>query len=316
MAKLSVIVPIYNVERFLPNCVESLLGQTHTDIEFILVNDGSPDRCGEIADRYAASDARIRVIHQSNSGVSAARNAGLDAATGDYIGFVDPDDWVAPEMYSEMLHALEQTGADMAACGYDYYDEECNIDRSRLYKEAPDEILSRFDLFSRLSDMPPTIRHVTWNKLFPRKVIEGLRYDGSLHSSEDLQFLMDALRNVHQAVFIHKPFYKNTVREGSATHGGLKVQSLRDSFRVHHRMYADTVREFPNLRNHAQAMLLDVCTLKYNEARRKARYPNLAEAKCLADMRHYLRRMAVKSLFNNQIYWKTRLYYLSLWIRK
>ena len=96
---ISVIVPIYNVEKYLPQCVESLMNQTLKDIEIILVDDGSPDCCPVICDEYAEKDKRIKVIHQKNAGVSAARNEGLKNAQGAFIGFVDPDDWVAPEIY-------------------------------------------------------------------------------------------------------------------------------------------------------------------------------------------------------------------------
>lgn len=318
MPKISVIVPVYNVERFLPNCIESLMAQTIRDIEFILVDDGSPDHCGEICDRYALMDSRIRVIHQPNRGVSAARNAGLDAAEGEYIGFVDPDDWIAPEMYEAMIDAMEKHNADLVACGYDYYDEECNIDKNRLYKTRPDEILTREELYRHLSDMPPTIRHGVCSKAFRFRTLKNLnlRFDEKLHSSEDLDFLMRYLEQVEKTVFVHKPFYKNTVRSGSATHGGLNVHSLRDSFRVHNKMYCDTILNFPHLKNYAIAFLMDVCTLKYNEAKRKAQNPGDQEIKCLKEMRSFIRKMGLKAINSKHIYWKTRISYLLLWIRK
>lgn len=105
--KLSVIVPVYNVECYLHECIDSVLRQDFTDFELILVDDGSPDRCGEICDDYAARDRRVRVIHQSNGGLSAARNAGLEMASGDYIAFIDSDDFVAPDFFSRAIQALE-----------------------------------------------------------------------------------------------------------------------------------------------------------------------------------------------------------------
>lgn len=313
MPEISVIVPVYNVERFLPKCIESLTGQTLADIEIILVDDGSPDRCGEICDRYASVDSRIKVIHQPNRGVSAARNAGLAVARAKYIGFVDPDDWVAPEMYGEMIDAIERTGADLVACGYDYYDEDGNIDTARIYEIRPDEILTREKLFRHLSDMPPTIRHGVVQKIYKK---DDIVFNENLKSSEDLEFLMDYLRRVNKTVFIHKPFYKNTVRKGSATHGGLNIQSLRDSFRVHDRMYRDTVSNFPHLKNYAIAFLMDVCYLKYNEAKHRAVAPSCEEKRLLKKMRGYIRKMSLKALLSKHIYWKTRIAYCLLWIRK
>ena len=103
---LSIIVPVYDVERYLPKCIGSILAQTFTDFELILVEDGSPDNCPALCDAAAEKDARIRVIHQKNGGLSAARNAGLDAARGEWIGFVDSDDYIAPEMYEALYLSL------------------------------------------------------------------------------------------------------------------------------------------------------------------------------------------------------------------
>lgn len=312
---LSIIVPIYNVEKYLTKCIESLIGQTLNDIEIILVNDGSPDACGQICDDYARKDARIKVIHQQNSGVSAARNAGLDAAKGDYIGFCDPDDFACPEMFQSLLTAMEHYNVDMAACGYDYFDEDYLRDDMRAYRCREDELMSREVIFSRLADMPPTIRHGVVTKLFRKSIIGDLRFDSKLHSSEDAEFLLDYLARVRSAVFVHKPLYNNLVRQGSATHGALNIARLNDSFKVHDRMYRDTISEFPDLKSKAIAFLLDVCTLKYNEA--KARGDSSPEAKsCLRHMRRYIRRMALSAISSNHIIWKTQIYYLLLWIRK
>lgn len=103
--EISIIVPIYNVEKYLPKCIESILSQTFTNFELILVNDGSKDRSGIICDEYASKDNRIKVIHKENGGVSSARNSGVDLASGKYIGFVDPDDYIKKDMY-ERLHYL------------------------------------------------------------------------------------------------------------------------------------------------------------------------------------------------------------------
>lgn len=117
-AKISVIVPVYQVEPYLRKCLNSITGQTYKNLEIILVDDGSPDSCGAICDEYAERDGRIKVIHQANRGVSSARNAGLDAATGDWIGFVDADDWIEPDMYEYLLQNAENHQADMAVCGF------------------------------------------------------------------------------------------------------------------------------------------------------------------------------------------------------
>ena len=115
--KLSIVVPVYNAQEVLAHTIDSLLSQNWTDIELILVNDGSTDRSGEICRNYAEKEPRIRLVEQENAGVSAARNAGIRAASGDYITFVDADDAVLPEMYTEMLGAMDRADAQLAVCG-------------------------------------------------------------------------------------------------------------------------------------------------------------------------------------------------------
>ena len=114
---LSVIVPVYKVEPYLRRCVDSIRNQTYKNLQIILVDDGSPDRCGEICDEYAEMDARIIAVHQKNGGASAARNKGLQHADGDYVAFVDSDDWIAPMMYETLAGMIEKNDLDMARCG-------------------------------------------------------------------------------------------------------------------------------------------------------------------------------------------------------
>ncbi|MCF0156053.1 MAG: glycosyltransferase, partial [Veillonella sp.] len=116
MSKISVIVPIYNVEPYIHQCVDSIINQTYKDLEIILVDDGSPDNCGKICDEYAAKDDRVKVIHRPNGGLSAARNSGLDVATGEYIAFVDSDDYIACNMYSDMMEFMLKHKLDIVVC--------------------------------------------------------------------------------------------------------------------------------------------------------------------------------------------------------
>ena len=114
---ISIIVPIYNVEDYLKRCIDSILGQTYKNLEVILVDDGSPDKCGKICEEYKLIDSRIKVIHKKNGGLSSARNNGLDIATGDFIGFVDSDDYIERNMYESLIEALNNNNADIATCG-------------------------------------------------------------------------------------------------------------------------------------------------------------------------------------------------------
>lgn len=311
---ISIIVPIYKVEKYLPKCIESLINQTKKDIEIILVDDGSPDGCPEICDEYAKKDSRIVVIHQPNRGVSAARNSGLNAAKGEFIGFVDPDDRIAPEMYEKMEKALNGSGAELAVCGYDYYFENGEIDEKRKYPERDDEPISQKELLNRFADMPPTVRHGVVNKLFRSDIIGSERFAEGMHSSEDVLFLTEYSLKVKNAVIVHRPYYENLVRTGSATHGGLSVESLADSFKAHDKMYNDSVSLYPDLKNHCLAFLLDVCLLKYGEAKEKCKLLPQEERKNaekrIKTMKRYIKKNSFGALFDSEIYWKTRIYYL------
>ena len=117
MPKISVIVPVYKVEKYIHKCVDSILNQTFSDIEVILVDDGTPDRCGEICDAYGEQDSRVKVIHKENGGLSDARNAGMPHASGEYIIFIDSDDYIESDMLEYMYTRLTEAGADMATCG-------------------------------------------------------------------------------------------------------------------------------------------------------------------------------------------------------
>ena len=132
MSLISVIVPIYNVEKYLDRCVDSIINQTYKNLEIILVDDGSPDNCLAICDSWAEKDRRIKVIHKENGGVSSARNSALDIASGDYIGFVDSDDWIEPDMYEILIKNAKKYDADISRCAglLDY------CDRSEEYNEV------------------------------------------------------------------------------------------------------------------------------------------------------------------------------------
>ena len=122
--KISVIVPVYKVEAYLDKCVRSIMDQTYRNLEIILVDDGSPDDCPAMCDAWAEKDSRIRVIHKENGGLSDARNAGMAVATGEYIGFIDSDDYIAPDMYRLLLERMTADGSDIAACGVEMVFED------------------------------------------------------------------------------------------------------------------------------------------------------------------------------------------------
>lgn len=169
--KISIIVPVYKVEPYLRKCLDSIISQTYQNLEIILVDDGSPDNCGAICDEYAARDRRIQVIHKENGGLSSARNTGLDIATGEWVGFVDSDDWVEPDMYEYLLSGAQQARADIAVCG--------------VWEEWPDRRLCRscsqaesFDTEGGLEQffLRKKYSHSAWDKLYRRTLFAGIRF--------------------------------------------------------------------------------------------------------------------------------------------
>ena len=172
---INVVVPVYKAEEYLRRCVDSILVQTYRDFELILVDDGSPDRCGQICDEYATRDDRIKVIHQENGGVAAARNAGLDVARGEYFAFVDSDDYCHPEMLEVLYDRIVQYSADVAVSGFKRVDPNGNEIDFKPYLPEIEEVINGTDALKRLI-MEDSLRSVVWNKLYKRNIFKSLRF--------------------------------------------------------------------------------------------------------------------------------------------
>ena len=221
---ITVIIPVYRVERYLEKCVDSVLGQTYRDLEIILVDDGSPDGCGGICDRYAAVDSRVKVIHKPNGGLSSARNAGLDAAHGRYIGFVDSDDYIDPAMYEKLLAALERTGADMSLCDVIYVDEQGQ--RAAEIPPLPQEVLRPEQAYQRVELARDGWRYVTaWNRLYRREIFDGLRFrEGKIH--EDELAVVPVYERCAAVAVISDVLYWDVCRPGSIMTGSAAMRRL------------------------------------------------------------------------------------------
>ena len=223
MPLLSVIVPVYKVEAYLDTCVQSILSQTYRDLELILVDDGSPDRSGAMCDEWAARDSRVRVIHKPNGGVCSARNAGLDAAKGDYIAFVDSDDWLDSEMYAVMMAQVREYGCDVVMCdcvkefpeGSRLYTHDIRpgfYDRTTLTKEYFPHLLMMENV-----EYPATISN--WLLLFRRELVKDVRYLTGVRYSEDLLFGAQLLYRANSFCYLKgQSFYHYRMNPTSATH--------------------------------------------------------------------------------------------------
>lgn len=207
---ISVIVPIYKVEDYLEKCIESILNQSYKNLEIILIDDGSPDNCPSICDRYEKLDTRIYVIHKKNGGLSDARNAGLEKATGEYISFVDSDDWLDGQFYEIMLSHILKENLDLVECGFVYVkDNEHKEEVHHSYDQA---------IFSNVEAMnfficDKLFREIVWNKLYKRKVLG--RHMFLSVNNEDEYWTYKIFANANRVGYIAKALYFYLQRESS-----------------------------------------------------------------------------------------------------
>lgn len=256
--KLSVIVPVYNVEQYLSRCVDSILGQSFSDLEVILVNDGSRDGSGGICDSYARRDPRVRVIHKENGGLSSARNVGIDAAEGEYLAFVDSDDWIEQDCYETMLALTEKYGADLVCAGR--YDVDGGTGEKKVglcpQKEecvSPEELVGRIFLWDGCDSS-------ACDKLYHRTLLETFRYpEGKV--CEDVPTTYRIVLKARKAVLCDRPFYNYYHRPDSITTDTVISEKTFHFSRHTAQIYPDIRDNYPQLQS--QAAYLRVRSLSH-----------------------------------------------------
>lgn len=231
--KISIIVPAYNIGAYLSRTLDSILAQTYPNIEVVVVNDGSKDGTGAVIDRYAAQDCRIKAIHKENGGVTSARLRGVAEASGEWIGFVDGDDLVEPQMYERLLENALRYGADISHCGYQMVFPSGRIDfyysTGRMMIQAGRQ--GCYDLLTG-SFVEPGL----WNKLYHRDLFAGLYewMDQSIKINEDLLMNYYLFKHADTSVFEDFCPYHYVLRKGSAATSKLNMNKLRDPLKVLH----------------------------------------------------------------------------------
>ncbi len=223
MEKISLIIPVYNAQEYLERCLQSAVSQEYFNIEIICVDDGSTDDSGYILDDFAGKYRNIVAIHQENGGESRARNRGLSVATGDYIGFLDCDDWIEADMYSQLSAKLKEYNADMAVAGWikEFPEHSIVMENQKKVNEGviyQDELLKYVyhrDEYQGFAYM--------WNKLYKRKLLYDdnyrlIKFDENLMLGGDIVYLAEILMNVDKAVYIDRPFYHYRQRMESGSH--------------------------------------------------------------------------------------------------
>lgn len=240
MKKVSIIIPVYNTEKELDRCLESICSQTYRELEIICIDDGSTDRSGGIADKFSQKDERIKVIHQKNGGESNARNTGLKVATGDYIAFCDCDDWIDKDMYEILVNTLEEDNVDIAISSW--Y-KETGVVSEEIKNELPvsDEVFGRDKLLEYLY-MRDSYRGFAymWDKLYRREILRDkngnlLLFDETLRLGGDVLYLAQLALNVDRAKYVDRAFYHYNQRQESGCHTK-DVKKLRDWLRAYELM--------------------------------------------------------------------------------
>ncbi len=241
--KISVIIPVYNVARYLPQCLDSVLGQDHRDLEVIVIDDGSTDASGAICDQYAARDPRLRVIHQKNAGAAAAKNAGLRIATGEYLSFVDSDDFLEPNVYGFMLEALKTSGADAAQFSY----RDCYVNRTedQILPPEPREQSSREYLVRFTKDWSCAL---LWNKLYRREIYQDIFFEEG-HKIDDEYFTYQGFLAERKIVFDRRIIYNYRRRKSSVMASPQTArQRILDSWDAIGKRRQKVVQVFPELK--------------------------------------------------------------------
>lgn len=226
MPEISIIVPVYNVEKYLKNCIDSILNQTFKDFELILVNDGSTDKSLDICKYYESIDSRIRIINKQNGGLSSARNAGLDVFIGKYVGFIDSDDYIHPQMYEILYNQMTKNNADIGICDFEkVYDFNKEFLDNKFILNNEIESMNNEDALLKLLGEKAVKYIIMCNKLYKKEIFQNERFkEGIIH--EDEHIIHRLLYKAKNIIYIEKKLYFYLQREGSIMNKKLSIDTV------------------------------------------------------------------------------------------
>jgi Glycosyltransferases involved in cell wall biogenesis len=296
MDKISVIVPVYRVEPYLRKCIDSICNQTFRNLEIILINDGSPDSCGDICEEYAKKDERIIVIHKENGGLSDARNAGIPYATGDYIIFIDSDDYMELDMLAYLYSNIQKFHADVSTCrAFDVYDSQIQA------PEFAEEIVAcNAEEFYAYILRGTKVCGEIWNKLFKKETIEGLSFPkGKLY--EDIFFTADFVQNIKVACVGTSPKYYYIHRADSITGKPYRRQII-DIIDGYEKTYQVVCKLFPKLREEADCLRIWSRFIVLDKMLVEENYKSIPEYKEIVTFL----KVHTKAILHNQYFNKKR----------
>jgi glycosyltransferase involved in cell wall biosynthesis len=258
---VSVIVPIYKVEKYIHRCIESILHQTYAHLDIILVNDGSPDRCGEIADEYERQDSRIRVIHKENGGLSDARNAGMRTALGEYTVFLDSDDWLEPTMIEELLRCSHVHQADLVQSAFYYaHDDKLLFDSKNYSDDGSTLLLSNQEAIYELIKNDK-VKNFAWGKLYRTELIKDIPFKKGV-LFEDVFWAHQVMKRVKTFVLLHKPLCHYYQRSDSIV-SSYSIRNLDILTGLKERLEF-VKKHYPHYQNEAYISILQNSLMHYN----------------------------------------------------
>ena len=274
MELISVIVPVYKVEKYLEKCVKSIINQTYTNLEIILVDDGSPDVCGALCDEFAKNDSRIKVIHKANGGLSSARNTGLENATGKYIAFVDSDDFISEDYCEILYNMLIETNSDVSAVSYlRFKEDEADLKRNR--SESETIIYENEDVVKEMLNRK-TFQNIVWNKLYKKETIGESRFPVGVNY-EDVYFSYEVLTKAKKISYknIECYFYLKRASSISAT---CSEKNIKDFLYVVMHKFKGIKEKYPKLELYNYfAFLESILGISLLYAKSDAKYESIEE---------------------------------------
>lgn len=250
--KISVIVPVYNGESFIRRCLDSLLAQTFNNIEILIINDGSTDSSKQIAEEYCGKYSNIVLINKENAGLPQARKTGVENATGEYIGFVDVDDWVEPDMFSHLYNACTESNADIGCCGF-LWDYESKVLPSNP-EDITNQTMSGSEALKRLHTRKSIFQYA-WNKLYKQEVFENITFPTGNFIGEDYTIITQAFCNAGTVVWIPELLYHYIQSENSMSRGGYSenyVTAYNNYIRLCHQL----TEKFPSQKEYFENYIL------------------------------------------------------------
>lgn len=299
MNRISIVIPVYQVEKYIKRCLDSILSQTYSNLEIILIDDGSRDMSGKICDEYVKKDSRVKVIHQDNAGVSVARNKGLDICTGDYITFVDSDDFIEPFMYEKMMEKVTEYNCDVVMC-------DCVKDDGVAQTPYTHNIRAGFYDYNQLKEeyyphllmmenveYPATISNCLL--LFRREIASSIRYIEGVRYSEDLLFGAQLLYNAKSFYYMKGKFYYHYWMNGDSASHTFKEDKWED-YKVLYEKSSKLFRQDKQILNQSYLMLL---FFLYNYAGDILRCKNYSKKEKHRYLKSILSDESIIELFNN-----------------